>query len=158
MQPVSYRIVFIFILFYFSSSAGLVKMKLQSSPHFHVPISCRVVNLTLPHSSRCNISTGCCCYWRLGTLTNNVSRFEPSVGRARGGVWGWCGSKHHQHHGAASKPYAGRSYVYASQNTRHRQRIYSGGSGTGRRSHPRHQLAEPFVNKNQSGGGGWGGQ
>ena len=52
--------------FFFSSSGGLVKLKLEPTtlPRSHF-VSC--ANLT--HSSRCNISSGCCYHWRLGTLT-----------------------------------------------------------------------------------------
>ena len=45
----------------------------KSKPHFHVPMSC--VNLT--YSSRCNITTSWCYYWRLGTLTRPDLTWPP---------------------------------------------------------------------------------
>ena len=55
---------FLLLLLLSLSPGGSVKTKLKVTT---LPRSSFVSCVNFNHSSRCNISTGCCCYWRLGT-------------------------------------------------------------------------------------------
>ena len=63
-------------IFFFNPPADWVKIKLKLTT---LPRSNFVSCVYLTSSSCCNISTGCCCYLRLGTLT----RPDPREGQVR---------------------------------------------------------------------------